>query len=245
MFFMYRPTDIHSVLSVSHASEVSCSYCQHTHRKKPCFPPEPKLTSPYSLKPISPAKDIRSLSRPFANLLDHLLNTKPIPPKTPRTMKLEDLDILYMLGQGTFGDVYLVKDTLTNTPLALKVIPKTEDDSDIEIGAVLNEQQIMKALGRLEDTTQVVPLVASFHDENAFYLVMERLSSVTFLDRLVEEDFNLPRSTAVQYMSQIVCALYSPMLLRCRSTQSRLYTMLAFSTETSKLKTFFSDKMVS
>jgi serine/threonine protein kinase len=73
--------------------------------------------------------DVLKRSDVYAILKDPKRLGRPIPPKTRslnNAIKFEHLDKLKILGIGTFGRVWIVKDRSTSTSYALKILDKAQ-----------------------------------------------------------------------------------------------------------------------
>jgi hypothetical protein len=89
-----------------------------------------------------------------------------------RAVQLSDLQILRGLGQGTFGQVFSVKDKVSKKTLALKVMKKAVR-SESDLGLVIAEQKVLK---KTKDCPWFISLEASFHDTANFYFLMVRIA---------------------------------------------------------------------
>jgi serine/threonine protein kinase len=85
-----------------------------------------------------------------------------------RSMRLEDLHILKLLGSGASGTVYLARAKGTHKLFALKVIKK-QGRCAAALAGIVYEQRIQ---AMVSDQNYFVSLEASWHDENNFYLAM-------------------------------------------------------------------------
>jgi 3-phosphoinositide dependent protein kinase-1 len=76
-----------------------------------------------------------------------------------------------LIGEGSFGQVFLGKHKTSGTYVAMKVVDKISlRKRQFLLDAVLSEQRMLL---KLRDCDRVVKLLASFHDEHYIYLVME------------------------------------------------------------------------
>ena len=91
-------------------------------------------------------------------------------PSATRTMTLDDVVFLKLLGRGACGHVYLARDTVTRKHFALKVIKK-EGRLPSVLDNLVYEQHIQSMVSGFPG---FVSLEASWHDENNFYLAMVR-----------------------------------------------------------------------
>ncbi|TRM69463.1 kinase-like domain-containing protein [Schizophyllum amplum] len=91
-------------------------------------------------------------------------------------LDVNDLDILKLLGTGHIGRVFLARHRSTSQLLALKVITKTAL-SPQECAGVLREQCILEKLcGATVDHALFTRLMASWHDEQNFYMALEYIA---------------------------------------------------------------------
>jgi hypothetical protein len=87
---------------------------------------------------------------------------------SPCTFSLQDLKLLYPLGEGAHGSVYCARYRATKERKALKVIPK-EQNTERQISFLLAEQN---AMSLLHDNAWFVNLHASWGDSRNFYFAM-------------------------------------------------------------------------
>ena len=119
-----------------------------------------------------------------------------------KDMKLTDVKMIRVLGQGTFGKVALVRHTVTGTMYALKRIVKAMV-CDAEIGSyVENERHTMLAM----DNQFVARLITSFQDTLSIYFLQE-LCENGELTQLLENGQALPHEAAQFYSANIVLGL--------------------------------------
>ncbi len=83
-----------------------------------------------------------------------------------------------VLGKGGHGTVYLVEDTVSERPFALKVVEKNGLRLR-EYPPVFEEQAVIRALssGGMGEQTRppwIAPLVGSFEDSDSFYFLTVR-----------------------------------------------------------------------
>ncbi|KAG6918028.1 hypothetical protein DXG01_016880 [Tephrocybe rancida] len=84
-------------------------------------------------------------------------------------LQLEDFDVLKMIGKGHSARVFLAIDRASSRQVAIKVIPKGAGHDTWAV----KEQAIHR---RLDGCSFLLPLLASWHDDANFYLVMPFLS---------------------------------------------------------------------
>ena len=86
----------------------------------------------------------------------------------PNTLSIASFKLLRLVGRGAFGRVYLAKNIRNDRIYALKVIKKRALKGNF--GLIVSEQEVMKKLVESESDF-LLPLEASFHDTENFYLV--------------------------------------------------------------------------
>jgi len=99
-------------------------------------------------------------------------------------MSLEDLDLVRILGAGTFGKVWLVSEKATKDTYALKIQVKKQLIEYNQAEGVIHEKNIMAQL----DHPFIVSLVSHWKDEDKLYMVLKmyqggELQSVIHTDR--------------------------------------------------------------
>ena len=80
---------------------------------------------------------------------------------------LADFELIKLIGQGYSGRVYLALEKLSSRHVALKVVSKGNGNDS----RIIFEQDIQRGLSK---SSFVLPLLASWHDANNFYLVSVR-----------------------------------------------------------------------
>jgi serine/threonine protein kinase len=85
-----------------------------------------------------------------------------------------------VLGEGSFGRVFLCVHKETKREVAVKVVDKVSMQKNSGyLQSLLMEQRIMKSL---RDCEFVARLFASFHDENCCYMVLELVHGGSLAD---------------------------------------------------------------
>lgn len=88
-------------------------------------------------------------------------------------MKIEDLEIIKTLGDGSFGTVLQVLEKKTNQPYALKIIDKRFVLKTYKsLLPVLKEKEILRFT---KNCKQVVSMRASFQDSRNIYILTEKV----------------------------------------------------------------------
>jgi protein kinase A len=97
---------------------------------------------------------------------------KPLPPvavKLDRSLQLQDVVKVRILGVGTFGKVWLVSHKKTLVPYALKMLSKREIIGHHQVEGVIREKNIMSSI----DHPFVVNLINTFQDPKHLYMLIE------------------------------------------------------------------------
>ena len=83
--------------------------------------------------------------------------------------QIEDFQFIKVVGQGTYGKVYLVKHKLRGKHFAMKVMKKEQVFSTYSDEGIKTEKEIMTMF----DHPFIMKLEYSFQDEHKLYMVME------------------------------------------------------------------------
>jgi len=86
-----------------------------------------------------------------------------------RKIRLEDFEIVDMIGKGGFGKVYLARDSWTNEIVALKKIKKSTIVERNKVESIRTEREVLKGT----ESPWLVKLMCSFQDDRNLYLAMQ------------------------------------------------------------------------
>ncbi|KAJ7619305.1 kinase-like domain-containing protein [Roridomyces roridus] len=139
----------------------------------------------------------------FKNALRKVKGTKSttlVQPTAKKSLSLDDFDVLCQIGQGSFGYVYLVKESATGQRFALKQIPKTNVHAETEM-------RLLGNIGKDANAPRsLISAVASWSDEKNYFILMEWFAGgdlASFLD-----EHGQPSSEQVRlWMAQLVVAV--------------------------------------
>ncbi|KAK1923484.1 kinase-like domain-containing protein, partial [Papiliotrema laurentii] len=102
------------------------------------------------------------------------VTTESRPVKRVGAVRLEDFELIRVLGKGCAGRVLLVRETATNSVLAMKAISKRSVLTHCELHHTLAELNILRRFAIEEpENPFVAKLHHSFTDRENFYFVME------------------------------------------------------------------------
>ncbi|XP_063928000.1 uncharacterized protein LOC135141079 [Zophobas morio] len=116
--------------------------------------------------------------------------------------KLSDFEIGRTLGKGKFGNVYLAREKDRGYLIALKIIFKSQLESDCVRYQVKREIEIQAHLCH----PNIIRLYGYFHDKDRIYLILEYAKGGNLYDRLTKLG-KFEESHAAQYIKQIASAL--------------------------------------
>ncbi|KAI4282709.1 MAG: hypothetical protein L6R38_002756 [Xanthoria sp. 2 TBL-2021] len=119
-----------------------------------------------------------------------------------RTLKLEDFDLLKVVGKGSFGKVMQVMKRDTHRIYALKVIRKAHIISRSEVAHTLAERSVLAQI----NNPFIVPLKFSFQSPEKLYLILAFVNGGELFHHLQREQrFDINRSRF--YTAELLCAL--------------------------------------
>ncbi|KAI9792230.1 MAG: hypothetical protein M1835_008022 [Candelina submexicana] len=119
-----------------------------------------------------------------------------------RALKIEDFDLLKVVGKGSFGKVMQVKKRDTHRIYALKTIRKAHIISRSEVAHTLAERSVLAQI----NNPFIVPLKFSFQSPEKLYLVLAFVNGGELFHHLQKEQrFDINRSRF--YAAELLCAL--------------------------------------
>ena len=117
-----------------------------------------------------------------------------------------DYTVIKLLGEGGFGQVFLVKDKRTGVMKALKEISTSQIDSD-QIERVQQEVEILKLVVKLrQDHPNIMRIHELIQTTRSFCVVSEYLSGGELFSKIVESS-SFDETRAAFYMHEILVAL--------------------------------------
>ncbi|KAF2484822.1 kinase-like domain-containing protein [Neohortaea acidophila] len=119
-----------------------------------------------------------------------------------RSLKIEDFDLLKVVGKGSFGKVMQVMKKDTSRIYALKTIRKQHIISRSEVAHTLAERSVLAQI----NNPFIVPLKFSFQSPEKLYLVLAFVNGGELFHHLQKEQrFDINRSRF--YAAELLCAL--------------------------------------
>ena len=119
-----------------------------------------------------------------------------------KSLKIEDFDLLKVVGKGSFGKVMQVSKRDTHRIYALKTIRKAHIISRSEVAHTLAERSVLSQI----NNPFIVPLKFSFQSPEKLYLVLAFVNGGELFHHLQKEQrFDINRSRF--YAAELLCAL--------------------------------------
>ncbi|KZF25431.1 kinase-like protein [Xylona heveae TC161] len=119
-----------------------------------------------------------------------------------RSLKIEDFELLKVVGKGSFGKVMQVRKKDTHRIYALKTIRKAHIISRSEVAHTLAERSVLAQI----NNPFIVPLKFSFQSPEKLYLVLAFVNGGELFHHLQKEQrFDVNRSRF--YAAELLCAL--------------------------------------
>ncbi|EDQ88620.1 uncharacterized protein MONBRDRAFT_21555 [Monosiga brevicollis MX1] len=134
----------------------------------------------------------------------HGATSGAVPPSSmPHGPKIEDYNLLKVLGRGSFGKVLLAEDKRNHMAVAIKVLKKVHILEDDDVECALTEKNVLAVATQHPFLTQ---LVCTFQTPDKLYFVMEFVPGGDLMYQIQKSrKFEEPR--AQFYCAEIVCAL--------------------------------------
>lgn len=111
-----------------------------------------------------------------------------------------------LLGEGSYGRVYLVKDLRNGQPRAMKEFPKEQLDAQ-QTRDIGTEIQILKGLvNATQDHPHIMKIFGLLETSSSYCVISEVLDGGELFDKIVNEQ-SLSESTAATYFKDILLAL--------------------------------------
>ena len=119
----------------------------------------------------------------------------------PVRKQIGDYEIIRELGHGGMGQVFMVRNLISDRIEAMKVLlPDLANQSDLA-ARFLREIKLLASL----DHPNIAALRTAFSADNQFIMVMEYVEGDTLADRLERGPF--PPAEALNYIDQVLAAL--------------------------------------
>ena len=120
-------------------------------------------------------------------------------------VQISDFEILKILGQGSFGKVFLSKHKKTNAIYAIKVIDKTDKNNIEGKPYFQREIEIMYKLNH----KNCIKLYSHFEDNNYCYFIMEYISNGNLLNYIKKKPNNkLEPKEVSNIIKELINAVY-------------------------------------
>ncbi|XP_070588968.1 rho-associated protein kinase 2 isoform X2 [Erythrolamprus reginae] len=116
-------------------------------------------------------------------------------------MKVEDYDVVKVIGRGAFGVVQLVRHKITQKAYAMKLLSKFEMLKRSDSAFFWEERDIMA----FANSPWVVQLFSAFQDDRYLYMVMEYMPGGDLVNLM--SNYDVPEKWAKFYTAEVVLAL--------------------------------------
>uniref|UniRef100_A0A670ZDP3 non-specific serine/threonine protein kinase n=1 Tax=Pseudonaja textilis TaxID=8673 RepID=A0A670ZDP3_PSETE len=116
-------------------------------------------------------------------------------------MKVEDYDVVKVIGRGAFGEVQLVRHKTTQKVYAMKLLSKFEMLKRSDSAFFWEERDIMA----FANSPWVVQLFSAFQDDRYLYMVMEYMPGGDLVNLM--SNYDVPEKWAKFYTAEVVLAL--------------------------------------
>lgn len=116
-----------------------------------------------------------------------------------RTLKIEDLQVLKKLGEGQFGNVFLVSDKSKEHCYALKSVSKDETIKTKLEKHLINEKQALSLIS----SPFVMEFIRSYKDDHYIYFLTEFINGIELFDAIRMIGLLTPKQT-IFYAAQLL-----------------------------------------
>ena len=129
--------------------------------------------------------------------------------RTLKDVRMSDLEPLELIGQGSFGRVWLVRHRGLGRFMALKVFSKQAIIDSRQVRQVCREREIMAAISA-SNNPFVVPYVGAFQDATRLFILMDFIIGGELYTRMtLRHPEGLPSEEVCFYLAEIIVALQS------------------------------------
>ncbi len=118
-------------------------------------------------------------------------------------LSMADFQTIRKIGQGSYGEVYLVRQKRTGELFAIKKLHKRDMVKRRQVSHVWLERFVLATVGEHQ---HVVKMFYSFQDSDYLYLVMEYLPGGDLLSMLLRHNY-LPENWARFYIAELIVAI--------------------------------------
>uniref|UniRef100_A0A8C5S592 Rho-associated protein kinase 2 n=1 Tax=Laticauda laticaudata TaxID=8630 RepID=A0A8C5S592_LATLA len=134
-------------------------------------------------------------------LQKNFLDEKIVQKMRDLQMKVEDYDVVKVIGRGAFGEVQLVRHKTTQKAYAMKLLSKFEMLKRSDSAFFWEERDIMA----FANSPWVVQLFSAFQDDRYLYMVMEYMPGGDLVNLM--SNYDVPEKWAKFYTAEVVLAL--------------------------------------
>lgn len=119
-----------------------------------------------------------------------------------RIIKPAQFEKLKIIGRGSYGDVWLVRDKEDQNVYAMKILRKSELIARQQVMNTLSEREIMAS-----DNPWSVKLIYSFQDKTNLYFVMEYLPGGDLMNLLIKRNY-LPENETKFILAELLLSIH-------------------------------------
>lgn len=122
-----------------------------------------------------------------------------------RKLRQDQFLKIKQIGSGAYGDVWLVKDLVTNNYYAMKILKKSELVRKNQITNTISERDILTSNNN--NNPWIVELIYSFSDQKYLYFVMEYLAGGDLMNLLMKRGRLTEKETKF-YLAETLLAIH-------------------------------------